>query len=248
MFDETTLILIALIMAFGGTVKGTLGLGMPLVSIGLLSTFLPATEVLGLVILPILFTNLFQVYEAGGGRQVIRDWWPMIVCLWGGLVVGGSILVVLDPSLLYAMIGSLLIVFCVLSLARSEMHIPEQLVFRSSLLVGGVAGIIGGISAIWGPPVSMFLLATGIKKEEFVRTVGVMWSAGAIPLTVFYVAIGLLGQHNFHYSLAACIPALIGLWIGQRIRKRLPQEAFRKTLLMVLLVIGANLIRRSFIS
>jgi len=51
--------------------------------------------------------------------------------------------------------------------------------------------------------------------------------------------------HNVAYSAGACVPAMVGLWGGQKIRKRIPQESFRKVLMATLFVIGLNLIRRA---
>lgn len=245
--DSTTLAIIAIIMVLGGAVKGAIGLGLPLVSVGLLSMFLPAREVLGISILPILIANVFQVYEAGGGLSVVKRFWPMVVCMLIGLVIGAQFAATLSPADLYAAIGGVMVLFCVSGFFRPNALLPESLHFPVSLVTGAISGICGGVSTVWGPPVSMFLLMTGMKKEEFVRTVGVVWCAAAFPLTLLYAHNGIIGAHNVYHSLAACIPALFGLWIGQRIRQRISQEVFRRILLVTLLIIGVNLIRRSFL-
>jgi uncharacterized membrane protein YfcA len=44
--------------------------------------------------------------------------------------------------------------------------------------------------------------------------------------------------------MAACLPVGIGLWIGIRLRSRIPQEPFRRLVGLALLLLGANLVRR----
>lgn len=245
--DPTTLALITIIMVAGGVVKGAIGLGLPLVCVGFMSMFLPAREVLGLAIIPILVTNVFQVYEAGAGMTTMRRFWPMVVCMWIGLVVGAQQAAVLSPTDLYAAMGGVLILFSMSGFFHPSTILPKSREFSVSLLVGAISGFCGGVSTVWGPPVTMFLLMTGMKKEEFVRTVGIVWCAVAIPLAILYTYSGIIGAHNVYYSLAACVPALVGLWLGQRIRKRISQEVFRRILLATLLIIGLNLIRRAFL-
>ena len=66
-------------LAIGGVVKGTIGVGLPVVVIAVLSNFLPVPLVLALVTVPILLTNLWQVMEAGKPMVPLRRFWPMIV-------------------------------------------------------------------------------------------------------------------------------------------------------------------------
>lgn len=244
--DPITLALIAVVMVLGGIVKGTLGLGLPLVCVGFMSIFLPVKMLLGIAILPILVTNLFQVFESGGGTGVLRTWWPMILCFWAGLLAGSHLLVTLQPESLYAVIGTVLIVFCLSGFFRPNYVLPEKYVLPISLFAGSFAGFSGGLSSVWGPPVTMFMMLTGMKKEVFVRTAGVIWCCGAIPLGLIYAHNGVIGPHNAFYSMISCFPAMAGLWVGQRIRKRIPQDVFRKILMAVLFVIGINLVRRAF--
>ena len=46
-------------------------------------------------------------------------------------------------------------------------------------------------------------------------------------------------------SLYACLPGMLGIWIGEVIRRRINQDTFRRVMLLALFVIGANLIRRA---
>ena len=43
----------------------------------------------------------------------------------------------------------------------------------------------------------------------------------------------------------ACVPGMIGIRIGEVIRERIDQDTFRKVMLVMLLLIGLNLIRRA---
>jgi hypothetical protein len=93
----------------------------------------------------------------------------------------------------------------------------------------------------------MFMLMTDVKKEDYIGAVGVIWFLGAIPLVILFYMNGIVHSGNIGYSLSACLPAMAGMWAGQKIRQKIPQETFRKVLLVTLLLIGINLIRRAII-
>ena len=48
-----------------GVVKGVVGLGLPIVSMAILLNFLPPLTVLGLMVAPILITNMWQSLRPG---------------------------------------------------------------------------------------------------------------------------------------------------------------------------------------
>ena len=244
--DPTTLALIALIMVLGGTVKGALGLGLPLVCVGFMTMFLPAREVLGIAIIPILVTNAWQAYESGSGKAEVRRVWPLILSLWVGLGFGVYVAASLSPQNLYAAIGGLLIFFCVTGFVHPSARLPKKMELPVGIGMGVFSGFSGGVSTVWGPPISMYLLAIGMKKDEFGRTVGIVWCSAAVPVALLYAYTGMIHEGNALLSLIACAPAMLGIWIGQHIRHRISQELFQRVLLITLLIIGLNLIRRAY--
>jgi len=245
LYDPATLALIAVVMIAAGFVKGVVGLGLPLVSLGLMSIFLPIREVLGIIILPLMLTNIWQVVHVRGTLAPLRRFWPMLVTMLVGLAIGAQLVVVLDVSYLYLIVGGMVTVFTALGFLHPTMRLPPRAEVPGGVAIGALAGFCGGMGGIWGPPISMYLLALDLKKDDFIGTVGLVWFVGALPLGLFYALNGIIGSHNVLYSAAACIPAVAGLLIGQLIRQRIPQESFRKVLMATLFLIGLNLIRRA---
>ncbi len=243
--DPVTLALIAAIMVAAGMVKGVTGLGLPLVSIGFMSIFLPIREALGIMILPLMLTNIWQVIDVKGDLKPLRRFWPLLVTMLVFLGVGAQLVVILDASWLYLAVGVMVSVFTALGLLHPTLRLAPKGEIPVGVGIGALAGICGGMGGIWGPPISMYLIALDLKKNEFIGTVGLIWFLGSIPLCAFYAVNGILGMHNVFYSLAACVPAFGGLWVGQHVRRRIPQDTFRKVLMGTLFVIGLNLIRRA---
>ena len=86
---DTTLIFVAAVFALAGFVKGVIGLGLPTIAMGLLAIVMPPIEAAAILILPSLFTNLWQMAVGPSLWKAAARLWPMMlaVCLgtWAGL-------------------------------------------------------------------------------------------------------------------------------------------------------------------
>jgi uncharacterized membrane protein YfcA len=56
---------------------------------------------------------------------------------------------------------------------------------------------------------------------------------------------GVLVVENVVASAIGAVPVMIGVWLGRKVRNKVEQKTFQRILLLVLIVIGFNLIRRS---
>ena len=91
----------------------------------------------------------------------------------------------------------------------------------------------------------MYLMMLKLDKDTWVRTIGLVWFCGSVPLAIAYWQNGVLNPDNFWLSAYACVPGMIGIRIGEKLRDKINQETFRKVLLVILFIIGLNLIRRA---
>jgi uncharacterized membrane protein YfcA len=111
--------------------------------------------------------------------------------------------------------------------------------------VGLVAGLMGGVSTILGPPLIMYATSLRLDKEAFVAALGTFFLMGGIFFTLSFVERGVLDATTAPWSLACVPPALAGMWLGQRLGRRIEQQRFRRIVLIVLFVLGLNLLRRA---
>lgn len=244
--DLTTLAIVFISVCIGGVVKGIVGIGLPIVSIAILVNFLPPSLSIAIVVIPILVTNLWQATRFSGLLHLLRRFWLTILFFVTSLSITARLLVGIDPQYLFGALGISVVIFTASNLFRPRVHaVTPQTERWLGPLAGIAGGFLGGISTIWGPPLMMFLMMLNLKKDEWVRAVGLIWFTGAIPLTLSYWANGMLNEQSFPLSVAACIPGMIGILIGEKIRGYVNQETFRKVLLTLLFLIGLNLIRRA---
>jgi uncharacterized membrane protein YfcA len=229
-----------------GTVKGLVGFAMPMILISGLSMFMSPELALAGLILPTLVTNGMQALRQGLGAalQSMKRFRLFLLVGLVFLLTSAQLVRVLPQDVMLLIIGVPVSLFALTQLMGRQLTLSKP-TRRSEALVGGFAGLIGGMSGIWGPPTVAYLTALGTEKSEQIRVQGVIYGMGAVALLFGHVASGVMRAETAPFSIALILPAVLGMWIGGRLHDRIDQVAFRRVTLIVLLVAGLNLLRRA---
>ena len=237
--------IISAAICLGGFVKGVTGIGLPIVTIAVLTNVLEPLTTFAILVAPIFVTNLWQAITAKNWKGPLSRFPIMILMLVICLFIGVQLAIGLKREVLILVLGISVTIFSASTLLKPLKHSLSRSTERwLGPLAGAVGGILGGLTTIWGPPMLMFLILLKLDKETWVQTVGVIWFIGSIPLTFAYWKVGILNAEIALVSLLACIPGMVGIWLGETIRYRINPDTFKKILLATLFVIGLNLIRR----
>ena len=110
------------------------------------------------------------------------------------------------------------------------------------LVMGLISDAIGGLASIWGPTITMYLMARNIDKDEFIATIGFLFLVGSIPLVVGLTLPGVITVDALFLSGVFTLVSLAGCWIGERVSGRLSNERFRRVVLAVFLLMGVRLV------
>lgn len=238
----TMLLVAAAGFVAGGFVKGTTGMGLPLVAVPVATLIVPVPVAVSLMTVPILLTNLWQ---GRGWRTIIRRVWPLLAVQPFAMVAGVAVLAWANPKIVTGMLGALTILFVVLVRYQPHWRMTPPHERWVAPLMGACSGFSGGVSSFFGTPIALYLFLLKLEKDDFVSAIGVTYAYGAITLIVVLSAFGLLGQQLLFWSAVATPVAFVGMWLGRMVRDRLNTETFRKVVLTVLFVAGLNLIRRA---
>lgn len=247
MGSPESLALIGLTFLLAGFVKGVIGLGLPTVSLALLTAGFGLIPAMGLMIAPSFVTNVWQALVGGAFRTIVRRFWLMMIAVVVGIWFGGNILAGADIRFLAALLGVLLCVYSVLGLSRLKVPSPGKIEPWMSPVIGGVSGILTGLTGNFVVPGVLYLQSLGLSRDVLVQAMGVLFTVSTVALAV------TLGQHQLIsmelgvYSIGGVLPALAGMVIGKKVRKRLPEAAFTKVFFSTLLILGAYIAGRAFI-
>ena len=245
-FDIATLGFLALGLVAGGVTKGFAGSGLPTVSVASMAVVIDVPTAVALMPIPLLVANARQAFRGGYMRNAMRRFWPLLVCLPFGTVLGVKVLTGIDARTVSGLVGAILVAFALLSQVRFEWRVSARRDRQLQPLVGLGAGVIGGISSIFAPLIVMHLMSLRLPKDEFVGTVGLAYLVGIVPMILALAAFGRLGQTETLWGAAALVPVLAGMFLGERLRGHFSETLFRRCLLVLLLLAGLNLIVQAF--
>lgn len=242
MFDLVTVIAISGTFFLAGAVKGVIGLGLPTLSLGLLTATLDLTTAMALLIVPSLVTNLWQAMAGGKWRQLLLRLWPFLMMATATVWLGASALTRLDLALLSMLLGGLLVGYSVLSLSGVRLSISSQGEAWTGPLFGTANGILTGMTGSFMVPGVMFLQGIGLPRDMLVQAMGILFTLSTVALALALHTNELLTAELSLVSTAAVIPAVVGMIVGQRIRRKLSETRFRQLFFIAILALGIYII------
>ena len=238
--DELSLALFLAAAFFGGLTSGVSGFAMGLVVSGVWLHIIAPDQNALLIVLCGLVTQgsgIWRVHHAIKWQAVA----PFIVGGALGVPAGTALLTTVDPKTLRFTIGVLLVIYSLYSLARPAFK-PVQGGTPTDFGVGIVNGLIGGLTGLGGIAVTLWCqLRGGSKDAQRAIFQPVMFATFVMSAVSFAVAGAFTVQTFKLYALA--LPVLIaGIWCGFGLYGKLNDAAFRKIILLLLLVAGVSLI------
>ena len=235
------------ITLFAGFVKGAVGFAMPMIMISAFSSFLPPEIALAGLILPTLFSNISQAFRQGWRPAVDTAiaYRRMLIATVIAIVISAQFVRAIPQDLFLVLLGLPITIFAALQLAGKKLALKLEHRTRAEWILGGIGGLYGGISGVWGPPLLVYLLSIGADKLETVRVQGVVFLIGAAVLLTAHLQSGVMNAQSIGFSAALVVPAMLGQSIGFAIQDRLDQVKFRRWTQILLVLTGLNLMRRA---
>jgi uncharacterized protein len=233
-------------LVVAGLLKGTIGVGMPVVALPLLSLFIDVKSAAMLLSMPLVFSNLPQALEGGKIGRCLRQLMPVFLGMIPGLFLGVRVLLALDANVARIVAGLVLMGVGGITLLAPKLQLQSRLVLPSGIAFGFFGGILGGIAAMSGPLVFIFLLAKGLRGKAFTKEASLFLVVSSGLLAILLTASSTFSWLDVSISTAATLPVVLGMYLGQRMRDRIAPETFRKLVVMAVIAAGAELVRHGF--
>ena len=240
-------LVIACLIVFGAAVvRGFSGFGFSLLAISGLSLLYPLQEILP----PMLMMEL-----AASINLLPTIWkdihWRSFFPLFAGAMIGTPIGIYALSHFSPAPMQLALAIF--MSISVGLMWIGYGLKsmpnLAATLAAGAASGLANGAFGIGGPPVILFYFASPAGA-----------AAGRASLTAFFLAIDVIWLTNpsaimglIHWSMAIraafYLPFLLGgIWIGNHAFKGVDEAKFRKSVLLILMVMAVLIGAKSIVA
>lgn len=238
------LLLLAALFA-GGLVKGVVSIGVPLVAIPLLTGILSVKQSVLLISLPIMLGNIPQALEGGKTFAALKRIGFLLAGAILGIALGVKILFAIPGSLATGIAGVILVIACLALLLSPKFSLPQRSARPVGLLAGFLSGLMEGVSAIPGPLLATYLIATGSTGKRFTKEIALVLVVSIAVLIAVFGQSRHASSGDLLISALAAIPVIAGILAGRPLRDALPPRAFRMIVLGFILLASVQMILRA---
>lgn len=249
MLDFSPPLLLAITATFlvAGMVKGVTGMGLPTVAMGALGALVSPLAAATLLIVPSFITNVWQLLAGPSFARLARRLWPMMAAIAAGTIGGASLLTEGDTRTTTLALGTALVAYALYTLFARPLHIPASAEGWLSPLIGLATGLITGGTGVFVIPAVPYLQALGLEKDDLVQALGLSFTVSTVALAAGLAWRGAYQVEGMTLSLLAIIPALVGMWAGQLIRRAVSAATFRRWFLVALALLGGEMMLRGLL-
>jgi uncharacterized protein len=160
-----------------------------------------------------------------------------------GIGVGWATASIVPEPAVRIVVGVIGVAFALnLILRRPVVVEPRRAEVAPGLFWGGVAGFTSFVSHAGGPPYQVYALRLGMPKAVFAGTTTIAFAViNAVKLIPYY-ALGQLSLGNLKLAAILSVPAVIAVFVGVGVVKRMPERLFFQLVTWALFLISLKLI------
>jgi uncharacterized membrane protein YfcA len=233
---------LALSALTGGAIAGVTGFGIGSLLTPAMAWQVDARVAVAAVSIPHLVGTAFRFWLLGGhiDRRVL---WSFGVMSAAGGLTGALVQEQATTPTLIVIFGVLLL----FSAGAELTGLAQRMRFEGPIAyaAGAVSGLLGGLVGNQGGIRSAALLGVELPKHAFVATataVGLMVDGARVPVYLWHLGepIGQIGS----WVALATVGVLAGTILGHRVLVRIPERWFRRTVAVILALLGAAMLGR----
>lgn len=240
---ELQMLVVAGAFIVAGIAKGTLGIGLPPIAIGLMTLAVPLGDALAILTLPTMFTNTFQAFYGRRFFPLLGRFGVMGVASVVGVIGAALMLGKLGTPGMMGWLGVLLVLYAAMALFAWRPVMPRAAEWWVNPLIGLASGAVAGLTGMAAVPFLPYMQSLQIGRDDLVQGMGIMFVFIMTALAIALIHQNIFTIANTIGSAAALAPTFLGVWIGQKLRRRTSPELFRKIFLFGLLALGLQMAR-----
>ena len=241
--DLNLLVYLLVVFIISGVIKGFLGIGMPTAAMGFLTLVFDPIEAIALLIIPIVITNFLQFKNSKYRYETMINYWVLAMSLVISALLTSLFITKISTSFLTLSIGIAMLIMSLNEFFGFSVRISGSA--KIQFIVGALSGFLGGMSSIFSPLVTMFLIAKGVDKERFISATGFLFLLGGLFLLFGLVINKVLEYYLTLKSVYGLIFILFGFKLGELLRKKINLIFFQKAILIMFGMMGVRLIVNS---
>jgi len=245
MFLDLTTVLVGASLLVAAFIKGTTGLGFPLIATPTVALLIDIRTAVTILILPNLVMDVAQVFRGGFPYATFRRFAWLLVLTVLGVFLGTKVLATLPFWLLNLCLGIMVLFFVLSTWFSLEFTISPRAERFLSPAAGLIGGFLNGMTNAAGPSLAIYLYSLKLEKRDFIRSIATIFIITKASQLAAVSTWNLLNRATLLLSLGVTLLALLGFYAGLKTQDRVNQQTFNKALRILLFVVGVILIARA---
>lgn len=217
-------------------VKGTTGLGFPLIATPMVALVVDLKTTYAILLLPNIVMDLLQSFRQSPPWPLWRRLAPFFAASVLGVFLGTQLFLAVPARVVFICLAAMIGFYLGSTWLKFRLRISPSRDRWVGPLVGFVSGVLNGVANISGPPAALYLLSLDLDKREFVKAVSSIFLVMKVSQMAAISQAGVFTGPIFLASVGLTVLAQGAFWAGVAAQDRIPQRAF--TRLLHLLLVG----------
>ena len=177
---------------------------------------MPPVEAATMIVIPTLATNAWQFMTGPNPVAVTARFAILLIGVAIGTALGVGFLTGSHTALVSLALGGVLILYAVVGLLSTRLHVPPQAERWMSPVIGVATGIVNGATGVSVMPLVPYLTSLGLQREALIQAMGLVFMIAMLSLAVCLAWTG---------SLSARVRRRIDTGVAARVRGHVHRSA-----------------------
>ena len=231
-----------------GSIKGVIGIGLPTTGMAILSFFVTPLTALGLNLMPMFISNLWQFWKAENHFSLINQYKFFAFFMMVLILLTSFYAVNLGDNLIRLIFGFIVLVFVIFSFSGFKPRVIYKNDRLMQITFGSLSGLLGGATSLWALPITFYLFMRNLSPKQFVDASGFFIMLGCIPVSIGYFSTDVFVVEMVALGLIGSLSAILGFQLGEKLRNKINSEIFKKLVLIFFSLAGLKMIVHSVLN
>ena len=240
--DPYAIIIIFAALFSGGTLKGALGMGSPVVAVPVMASFVDVRLAVVVMVVPNLITNIAQIrtYKSARMQGTFSMRFALCACrrVWGWRWKFCACAVFCNGFEDYRCLRRFR--YVTLRILRPDFSITLESATALALPFGALSGIFQGAAGVSAPISTSFLNAVKLQRPTVIVTISTLFVAMSVVQIPILALFGIMTLQTAFMGVLVLLPLFVGMSVGASLAKRMDTKTFDRAILAVLVVLAAK--------
>ena len=241
------LIIFSLIIFISSLVHGSIGFGFPLIATPLIAIVTDMKTAILYIAIPTLLINLISIFSEGNFLQAVKRFYPLAIIAMIGSAIGTQILIYSGSELFKLILAFSIFLYLFIQKFKIQMHWIREKKIISMVVFGLFAGIIGGLTNVMASILIIYSLESKHTKKEVIQSTNLCFLFGKVIQIVLFTLHGSFNQELLTISFSSLVVVAVAMFIGLKVKDKIPQESYKKVVKIVLFLIACVLVFQTII-